>query len=110
MRIDINDLNLDLRDSPTNWGDGVWLYNGYPFTGIIYECYPNSNQLLSESEHKDGIIDGRQVEYWPNGKLKEEYFQKYDYIVGFFKNWNEEGELISFSEYDTFGRKIRKLL
>lgn len=46
------------------------------------------------------VLDGRQVEYWPNGKLKEECFQKYDYYVGSFKLWNEQGILISHQEFD----------
>jgi antitoxin component YwqK of YwqJK toxin-antitoxin module len=110
LRIDINDPNLILRETPTNWGDGVYLYNGQPITGLVYEYYPNSNQLSSESEHKDGILDGRQVEYWPNGNLKEEYYQKYDYLIGSFKVWSETGELISYSEYDFNGNKIKKII
>lgn len=109
LKIDIEDPNLTLRDTPTNWGDGVYLYNGQPFTGIVYEHYPNSTQLSSESEHKDGILDGRQAEYWSNGNLKEEYYQKYDHIIGSFKVWSETGVLISYSEYDVNGNKIKKI-
>jgi len=46
-------------------GEAVYLYNGFPFTGII--CYRLSdNTLAGESEYKNGILDGRQVEYWQN--------------------------------------------
>ena len=73
LRIDYNSSNLILRDRPTNWGGGVWLYNGQPFTGIkVYK--DEMGQLEAESEFKDGILSGRQVEYWPNGNKKEEYF------------------------------------
>ena len=110
LKIEYDDPDLTLRDRPTNWGDGVWLYKGEPFTGIICEYYLGSTQASSESEHRDGIIDGRQVEYWPNGTLKEEYFQKYDYIIKSFKIWDEQGILISHSEYDQFGNKVEKIL
>lgn len=70
IRIDINDPNLTLRDKPTNWGEGVQLYGGTPFTGIIYENYPNSSQILEEGEYVDGIIHGRQVDVLAKRKNK----------------------------------------
>ena len=109
LRIEYSNPNLTLRDRPTNWGGGVWLYNGQPFTGII--VYKDTNgQLEGESEFKDGILNGRQVEYWENGNLKEEYFQKYDYYIGSFKRWNEQGELISHQEFDENGDYIKTIV
>jgi antitoxin component YwqK of YwqJK toxin-antitoxin module len=110
IRIDTNDVNITLRDIPTNWGAGVWLYNGELFTGIMYEYFPTTNQLCSEVELKEGILDGRQVEYWPNGKLKIEHFEKYDTIYGTFKKWDEQGILISYVEYDNNGNLIKKII
>jgi len=103
QRIDINDPNLTLRDKPTNWGEGVQLYNEAPFTGMIYENYPNSSQILEEGEYVDGIIHGRQVEYWQNGKIKTEYWQKYDMLYKSTKRWNEEGNLIYEAEFTDEG-------
>lgn len=109
MKIEHNDSNLILRDEPTNWGGGVYLYNGFPFTGII--CYRFSdNTLAGESEYKNGILDGRQVEYWQNGKLKEECFQKYDYYIRSFKRWDDNGILISHQEFDQNGNWIKTLI
>ena len=109
LRIDYDDPNLSLRDTPTNWGRGVWLYNGQPFTGI--KVFKDQNgQLEAESEYKDGIPDGRQVEYWPNGHLKEECFQKYDYYIGSFKIWDDQGVLISHQEFDEFGNWKKTLV
>jgi antitoxin component YwqK of YwqJK toxin-antitoxin module len=110
MRLEYNNPNLTLRNKSTNWGGGVKLYNGEPFTGIIYYNYPGTNQLSAEYEYKDGIFDGRQADYWPNGQLKEEYFQKFDYQVDSFKRWNEQGELISHQEFDEFGNWIKTIL
>ena len=110
LRLNIDDSSLVLDNQPTNWGGGVILYNGNPFTGILFEYYPNSTQLSSESEYKDGIPDGRQVEYWPNGNLKEECFQKYDYYIGSFKLWNDQGVLISHQEFDEFGNWKKTLV
>ena len=77
-----------LRDRPTNWGGGVWLYNGIPFTGIEYEYFPNTTQLSSESEYKDGIFDGRQVEYWPNGNLTKELKDEDDEYMRLVKTFD----------------------
>ncbi|MCX2431032.1 hypothetical protein [Pedobacter sp. GR22-10] len=110
LRIEYNDPDLDLDDRPTNWGGGVYLYKGRPFTGVEIYYYPDTNQLSAEYEYKDGIFDGRQATYWPNGNLKEEYFQKYDYHVGSFKRWNEQGVLISHQENDQFGNWVRTIL
>ena len=110
FQIDINDPNLILRDRPTNWGTRVLLFNGENFTGTVYEYYPNSTQLSSESEYVDGIADGRQVEYWPNRNKKEEYYQKYDHTINSYKIWNEQGILISHSEYNSIGNLIKKII
>lgn len=110
LRIEYNDPNMTLDNRPTNWGGGVYLYNGEPFTGIKIYKFPNTNNLSNEVEFKDGILDGRQVEYWPNGNLKEEYFQKYDYHIGSFKRWDENGVLISHQENDELGNWIKTIL
>lgn len=110
LRIEINDPNLILDDMPTNWGEGVFHYNGELFEGIMYEYFPNSTQLSSESEYKEGIADGRQVEYYPNGKIKEEYFEKYATFYGSFKSWDEQGVLIMHQEYDNFGNLIKRII
>jgi antitoxin component YwqK of YwqJK toxin-antitoxin module len=110
LRLEYNDSNLTLRNKSTNWGGGVWLYKGIPFTGTVCFYYPGTTQLSGESEHKDGIVDGRQADYWPNGQLKEEYFQKIDYHVGSFKRWDEQGNLLSHQENDEFGDWIKTIL
>lgn len=110
LRVNIEDSNLTLRDRPTNWGGGVSLYNGQLLTGVIYEYYPNTNQLSDECEYRDGIPDGRQVQYWENGNMKEEYFAKYDNTYGSFKTWNEQGVLTFYAEYDQFGNLIKRIV
>jgi antitoxin component YwqK of YwqJK toxin-antitoxin module len=110
IRIDINDPNLTLRDRPTNWGDGVYLYKGEVFTGIMYEFFPNTNKLSFESEYNEGIPEGRQVEFWLNVNLKVVYFQKYDYYVGSIKSWSENGQLISHQVNDEFGNWVKTIL
>lgn len=110
IRVDIKDPNFTIDGTPTDWGAGVCRYNGELFEGILYEYFPNTTQLSSESEYKDGIPDGRQVDYWPNGKIKCEMFEKYEDIYGSFKKWNEQGVLILHQEHDNFGNLIKKVI
>lgn len=110
LRVEYNDPDLTLRNRPTNWGGGVYLYKGQPFTGVKTFHNAATNNLEAEYEYKDGIFDGRQAEYWDNGSLKEEYFQKYDYHIGSFKRWDENGHLISYQENDQFCNWIKTIL
>ncbi|HZW62098.1 MAG TPA: hypothetical protein VFF15_00480 [Flavobacteriaceae bacterium] len=102
-RIDINDPNLTLDLKPTNWGGGISLYNGIPFTGIIEEYFNGTSQLLSEGEYRDGVIHGRQVEYFLNGQIETEYYEKYGGFYGAKKYWNEQGALIYHEEFSDEG-------
>lgn len=86
IRINVNDENLTLDPKPTNWGAGVSLYNGVLFTGIIEEYFEGTTQLLAESELREGILHGRQVEYFPNGQIESEFFERYDGFPTNIKN------------------------
>ena len=50
------------------------------------------------------------MQYWPNGKLKEKYFQKYDFFKGSFKSWNEEGTLTTHVEFDDDGNLLKRII
>lgn len=110
LKVEYNDPDLTLRDRPTNWGGGVYLYKGQPFNGVEIYHYEGTRQLSAEYEYKEGIFDGRQLKYWRNGNLKEEFFRKFDYYVGSFKRWDEDGQLISHQEFDEFGNWIETIL
>mgnify|MGYP003456261602 CR=1 FL=1 len=109
LRIEESNPNLTYRNRPTNWGGGVRLYNGQPFTGILV-YRDEDGKIFAESEYKDGIPDGRQIDYWPNGNFQEECFQKYDYYIGSYKRWNDQGVLISHQEFDEFGNWKKTIL
>jgi antitoxin component YwqK of YwqJK toxin-antitoxin module len=110
IKIYDNDSNLILDLDLPSWGDqGIWLYNGLPFTGII--MYRDDNdQVYGEDEYKEGMRNGRQVEYWENGNLKEEYFEKEGVYIGSFKCWNEQGVLVFHEENDELGNWKRTIL
>lgn len=94
-------LSLDL-DLPSYGGQGVWLFDGKPFNGII--IYINENKkIYAEEQLKDGMRNGRQLEYWENGKFKEEYFEKEGLYISSYKRWSEDGTLVFHEENDEFG-------
>lgn len=60
-RVDYDDLELD---------DELALLDGTPFTGIVYSERPDGT-LESESNYVDGLPDGLQQEWHPNGVLAQ---------------------------------------
>jgi len=110
LRIDINDPNFILDDMPTSWGAGVFRYNGELFTGIAFAYFPGTSNFSDESEFREGIAEGRQVEYWPNGIMREEHNEKYGKLIGTCKEWNEQGILTSHQEYDDNGNFLRIII
>lgn len=110
LRIDYDNPNLILDIDLPSWNDqGVWLYNGRPFNGII--IYKDENgQIYGEDEFKDGMRNGKQLEYWENGNIKEEYFEREGMYVGTYKRWDEQGNLVFHEENDEFGNWKRTIL
>jgi antitoxin component YwqK of YwqJK toxin-antitoxin module len=99
--------------------NGVYLnYKGENFTGTFLSKYPGTTQLEIKFEYKDGLRDGKQLEYYNNGQVKEEsetvngryngvvlkYWEngriksKENYIMGDLDGVNED--------YDENGRSI----
>jgi antitoxin component YwqK of YwqJK toxin-antitoxin module len=70
--------------------DGKWIsfYKDLPY------------QVASTFSVKDSMITGTSIQYYPNGK-KESVYELYRGIdAGFVKYWNQEGILISESQYE----------
>ena len=97
LRIDWNNPLIDIVGVDIGGGD-IYHYNGEPFTGILYENFPNGN-LKYEIECKNGYPEGVQRHYYPNGQLWEEGFLKYNQDYGPFRQWDEGGNLIKESDF-----------
>ncbi|WGH75100.1 hypothetical protein P8625_13630 [Tenacibaculum tangerinum] len=72
LRVDINELDID--PYPAEDGGNILTYNGEWFTGITYEYFPGTNVLAHESQIIDGREAGLQIDYWQNGKKKNEWY------------------------------------
>jgi hypothetical protein len=90
-----------------------------PFTGLLYELYPNGN-ILGYSFYKDGYEEGTNVDFYDNGRVSK--YSSFDkdsnktLIIKWFRNGQISGvtELTDhglhkkFIEYDENGNIIRK--
>lgn len=75
-------------------GIPVYRYNGVPFTGIVEE-YDNG-VLYAEDEYVNGFQEGWMRVYHQNGQLQIEVKKhNNDPIVGTYKEYSENGTLIS---------------
>ncbi len=107
--VNYDDLEMD--------GDGIFLWEGKPFTGIAFEMYPNG-QISAEDDMVEGVVHGFVREWYPSGELKLERYDKLSerhswsrewFVNGTLKRettladgvrtkeliWNEAGELVS---------------
>lgn len=107
-RVDFNDDDLEYMGIDAG-GGSMWNYQNEPFTGILEEFYENGN-LIGESECRNGYTYGLQTEYFENGQIKEEFYEKYNRFYNAFKSWNEEGILIRHFEFNQEGKLISKIV
>ena len=108
IRINFDDNDLQYAGIDAGGGN-MYNYKNQPFTGIIEEFYANGN-LTGEIECKNGYSDGLQTTYYENGQMQEEYYLKYNRFYGSYKRWDENGNLISHTEYDNNGDLIRRVV
>lgn len=70
----------------------VWRFRGQKLTEIVV--------------NGEGLYDGAQTQWWANGNKRAEGTWKAGYWNGIWKNWNEQGQLVSVTEYQ-MGKPIR---
>ena len=87
------------EDDEFEFDEDQIVYNGVPFTGILYAEYPNA-QLKRESPFRDGFAEGRCREWFPNGQLKQEWFAVHGRATGKFLQWHENGQPRSVGNYE----------
>lgn len=105
IRIEYGNPNLDLAP-PNAGGGGGWLYYEKPFTGVLVEY--KEGILISESEYIDTYKHGKQAEYYDNGQLKQEYYEKFNGFYKTFKYYNKQGVLTCYIEYNDRGINLEE--
>lgn len=104
--INIDDSNLE-TGIPDAGGGITKFYNGQPFTGKIQAFYPNGN-LEAEEEYIDSHKNGRQIYYYENGQIEEDYYFKFNQFYGICKTYYESGVLKTYIECNEYGFKLEE--
>jgi antitoxin component YwqK of YwqJK toxin-antitoxin module len=90
-------LRIDIDDIDERCDDMVF-YQGRPFTGVLYELYPDGT-LHYEGEHVGGFPSGYLREWWPNGnKQLEVIYANSKNPNGKTTKWYENGSIEEFTE------------
>ena len=100
LRKNYDELDVDV--------DGMYFWEGKPFTGTAYELHDNT-QVWSEVEMIEGMPNGEVREWFPSGKLKMEGYGKLGERESWSREWFENGTLKreSISENN---RRIKELI
>jgi len=102
--------------------DTIYL-NTKKYSGYLYELYPNQKDTVFVSSYINGLQNGtekkwfpngqkmeirsfmngkkngKQTAFWENGNKKFEFIAKNDVYEGEMKEWNNEGKLIHLANY-----------
>lgn len=108
ITINFNDDKIEVKH-PDSGGGMYYYYQGQPFTGIFEEFYANGN-LIGEITVVDGHVNGRQTQYYENGQLKEEYFEKFNSMYNTYKYWDQLGHLTLHIIHDDEGNEIERVV
>ncbi|WP_040804462.1 toxin-antitoxin system YwqK family antitoxin [Nocardia concava] len=84
MRISHDQVELD--------DYGRTCYEDEPYTGEV-EKYADNGQLVLLFNYADGVEDGPQREWWPDGSKRSEGVTRMGAAVGEWQHWYENGQL-----------------
>lgn len=79
--------------------EGLYYYDGSPFTGVAFTTYPNGSPM-SEAEYKDGLFNGVSRGWWESGKLEAESNYAFGALHGISRMWHASGQLAEEEEHE----------
>ncbi|MEN5233185.1 hypothetical protein [Sphingobacterium faecium] len=90
MRVNFDEIETG---SPNRGGGNMYYYKDEPFTGLIEE-YNENGVLIAELTVKNGNVHGRSANYYNSGQIMDEKYIAYNRPYGFYREWDESGNLI----------------
>jgi MORN repeat variant len=81
-------IDLDYRSE-----DSAELYEGMPFTGLVYDYDTKTGSLIKEKSYWNGGLHGFVKEWHSNGQVRLECRYFHGDIYGNLKEWHENGTL-----------------
>lgn len=89
--------------------DGVYRYyakgENKPFTGVLFAKYPNGN-YASWQQYKEGIGQGKWINYYENGNFKEVGYYNENRVEGPIKKYYKNGNLKAEGHYKDWRIRI----
>lgn len=114
-------------DSSLIMQQGVLHYHAKPFSGFVLEKY-NNGQLATKNVYLEGLLEGKQEKWYPDGskmevrfykknrktgkhngwwenhQMKFEYFIKDDVPIATHREWYPNGQLYWLANFDSEGQ------
>jgi antitoxin component YwqK of YwqJK toxin-antitoxin module len=97
----MSDLRVHVGQTTVDEGEIV-LYNGAPLTGDVYNTAPNGT-LITAKSYRDGLEEGVQREWFPDGTPESEYRVEDNLLVGETLDWHSNGRLARRQVFDEYG-------
>lgn len=70
-----------------------------PLTGYLETYYEGTDQIESSEHYKKGLLDGKSIFYFENGKVYKKGKNKKGELKGTWKFYNEDGKLVKKIKY-----------
>lgn len=83
----------NLTDIHLENNNGLVIYNGKPFSGIVYSFYPNTKDTAEVFGFYKGKEHGEWKQFFSNGRLRQQRFFDNGTKVKTLKEWWENGRM-----------------
>jgi antitoxin component YwqK of YwqJK toxin-antitoxin module len=80
------------------WNGGVYLYYGVPYSGVLWEGFPEDNSFR-EMNLKNGIHEGTVIDYYRTGGIALEKYFLNNLHEGTHKKYFQNGNLAFVGEF-----------
>ncbi|EMR06901.1 hypothetical protein C772_01037 [Bhargavaea cecembensis DSE10] len=77
-----------------------------PVNGLVYELSEQDGSVLYYGEYADGLPHGISVDFHPNGQVKQIHAHFHGPIHGEQHQWDKEGRLVFWGEYE-YGHELK---
>jgi antitoxin component YwqK of YwqJK toxin-antitoxin module len=85
VRVNVDETDIEHIGGPT----ATW--KGKPFTGIVFEL--QNDQVINEVTYVEGVENGSEKSWHPNGKLESVGGNRANRPHGPFRTWYPSGQL-----------------
>ncbi len=92
-------IEIAATDPGIEYDGATLIYKKEKFSGYLVTEF-EANGVLRKTPYLGGILEGKEVEIFPNGQIASERFYKEGKRVGVHKGWFENGQIRFQYEYE----------